>query len=266
MELGFAGENTRQAIPRLGLLLLLKSFQKLGYFVRLAEIPPIVLHIAKAVGWNQIPNGLSAYDASTARFRHMALVRSFTGLTPFADVARKLMLQTCLASSRVREDLADIVNMAIEELVRQRYELPGFSTLFRAARAARFAVNRGYYRQIYQAIDPLTRAHIAMLFDKDSAERRSSWDRLKDEPGQPTVKRIRVFLVHLDWLRKQVASTNPLTGIPAVKLQRFAAEAQEAAEPMTGPSSANNGGRLWPTQEIALFSRRDCITATWSFA
>ena len=43
-ELGFAGENTRQHIPRLGLLLLLKSFQKLGYFLRLAEISsPIVL-------------------------------------------------------------------------------------------------------------------------------------------------------------------------------------------------------------------------------
>ena len=40
------------------------------------------------------------------------------------------MLRICLASSRVREDLADIVNTAIEELVRQRYELPGFSTLF----------------------------------------------------------------------------------------------------------------------------------------
>ena len=93
LELGFAGENTRQAIPQLGLLLLLKSFQKLGYFVRLAEIPPpIVLHIAKAVGGNQIPNGLSAYDASTARFRHMALVRAYMGVTPFADVARKLLL------------------------------------------------------------------------------------------------------------------------------------------------------------------------------
>jgi len=136
-ELGFALENTRQPVPRLGLLLLLKSFQKLGYFVRLAEIPsPIALHIAKAVGWNQVPDGLSAYDASTARFRHMALVRSYMGVTPFADAARKLMLRICLASSRVREDLADIVNTAIEELVRQRYELPGFSTLFRAARAA----------------------------------------------------------------------------------------------------------------------------------
>jgi head-tail adaptor len=195
-------------------------------FVRLAEIPPpIVLHIAKTAGWNQIPDGLSTYDASTARFRHVALVRSYLGVTPFADSARKLMLRTCLAGSRVREDLADIVNMAIEELIRQRYELPSFSTLFRAARAARVTVNRGYYRQIYQAVDPVARAHIDALFEKGSAERRSSWDHLKSEPGQPTVKRIQAFLVHLDWLRKQVTSTNPLAGMPAVKLQRFAAEA-----------------------------------------
>ena len=79
------------------------------------------------------------------------------GVTPFAEAARKVMLRTCLASSRVREDLADIVNVAIEELVRQRYELPGFSTLFRAARAARVTVNRGYYPQIYQATDPRAR-------------------------------------------------------------------------------------------------------------
>jgi hypothetical protein len=36
-ELALAGENTRQSITKLGLLLLLKSFQKLGYFVRLKE-------------------------------------------------------------------------------------------------------------------------------------------------------------------------------------------------------------------------------------
>ena len=59
--------------------------------------PPIVLHVAKTVGWNQIPDGLSTYDASTARFRHMALVRSYLGVTPFADSARKLMLRICLA-------------------------------------------------------------------------------------------------------------------------------------------------------------------------
>ena len=87
------------------------------FFASQRFLVPLSCRVAKAAGWNQIPDGLSAYDASTARFRHMALVRSYLGVTRFSDAARKLMLRFCLASSRVREDLADIVNMAIEELV-----------------------------------------------------------------------------------------------------------------------------------------------------
>jgi Domain of unknown function (DUF4158) len=45
-ELAFARERARQPIQRAGLLLLLKTFQRLGYFVCCAEIPvPIVRHI-----------------------------------------------------------------------------------------------------------------------------------------------------------------------------------------------------------------------------
>src|SRR5271165_4581112 len=95
----------------------------------------------------------------------MALVRSYMGVTPFADAARKLMLRICLASSRVREDLADIINFAIEELVRQRYELPGFSTIFRGARTARATVNRGYYARIARALDPSAKERINQLWD-----------------------------------------------------------------------------------------------------
>ena len=36
-ELKFAEENTRQSAPRVSLLVLLKTFQRLGYFVKLAE-------------------------------------------------------------------------------------------------------------------------------------------------------------------------------------------------------------------------------------
>ena len=52
--------------------------------------------------------------------------RSYVAMTPFGEAARKVMLRTCLASFRVREALADIVDMAIEKLGRQGYELPGF--------------------------------------------------------------------------------------------------------------------------------------------
>ena len=38
-ELAFVGDRTREPAPTVGLLLLLKTFQRLGYFVRLDTIP-----------------------------------------------------------------------------------------------------------------------------------------------------------------------------------------------------------------------------------
>lgn len=44
--------------------------------------------------------------------------------------ALRIIVKACVEASRVREDLADIINVAIEELLRERFELPGFTTLF----------------------------------------------------------------------------------------------------------------------------------------
>ena len=50
----------------------------------------------------------------------MALVRLWTGVSAFDRNALKMVIQSCVEASRVREDLADIINIAIEELIRQR--------------------------------------------------------------------------------------------------------------------------------------------------
>src|SRR5260221_14705259 len=42
-------------------------------------------------------------SASTVRFRHMALVRSYVGVTPFAEAAQKVMLRICLASAQCHD-------------------------------------------------------------------------------------------------------------------------------------------------------------------
>ncbi len=47
------------------------------------------------------------------------------------------MIGACLEAARSRDDPADVANCAIEELVRQRCELPVLNTLLRAARKAR---------------------------------------------------------------------------------------------------------------------------------
>ena len=55
-ELKFAEERTRKAAPRVGLLVLLKTFQQLGYFVRVADVPDSVLRqVAEAAGYDGVP-------------------------------------------------------------------------------------------------------------------------------------------------------------------------------------------------------------------
>ena len=224
-ELAFAEERTREPAPTVGLLLLLKTFQLLGYFIRLDAIPAsVVRHISKVAGYDSVPTGLAAYDASNARNRHMVMVRSWLGITPFGREARRVMIEASVQASRVREDLADIINTAIEELVHQKFELPAFSALLRAARTARATVNRGFYARVTNALSDAAKQRFAALLARQPNERRTGWDRLKAEPGQPTVQRIKQFVVHLEWLEEQAGQEAPLTGIPSVKLNRFAAE------------------------------------------
>ena len=76
-ELKFAVGRTRQAAPRVGLLVPLKTFQQLGYFARVADVPDSVLRqVADATGYDVVPQELDDYDRSTLRVRHMALVRT----------------------------------------------------------------------------------------------------------------------------------------------------------------------------------------------
>ena len=50
-ELAFATDQTRSAPARVGLLMLLKTFQRLGYFVTLSEVPRrIVAYITTCAG------------------------------------------------------------------------------------------------------------------------------------------------------------------------------------------------------------------------
>lgn len=55
---------------------------------------------------------------------------------------------------------------------------------------------------------------------------RSAWDILKSEPKRPTAPELKQLVHHLKWLRGQAGESNPLAGIPAVKINRFAAEAR----------------------------------------
>jgi hypothetical protein len=133
----------------------------------------VVRHVAGCAGYPEVVELLPTYDLSTARDRHRALVREYLGVLADGKAARKIIVQTCFYAARAREDLPDIINVAIEELIRQRYELPAFSTLLRIARTARYARNGAYQQQVFQALDAPARQRLQALLSRQEGDARS---------------------------------------------------------------------------------------------
>ncbi len=118
---------------RVGFLVLLKTFQRLGYFAPLAGMPErLVAHITKSIRLQRMPE-LSGYDDSGTRRRHVVIIRKFLHVKPFDEAARRALLDACKEAALTKQDLADIINIGIEELLRLRFELPGFTSLHRTA-------------------------------------------------------------------------------------------------------------------------------------
>lgn len=226
-EIRFAESQTHGETAKVGLLVLLKTFQRLGYFVPLAEVPRrIVNHITTCVWLSTIPDGLETYDASHTRSRHLGLIRERLRITAYSHAARHVLFAAGLEAAQTKEDLADIINVMIETLVRQRYELPAFSTLERVAFTARAAVNRRYHHRIAIRLNAMARARLDALLTRSPEARRSPWDAIKQAPKSPTVKHMRESLAHLQWLQSQDLPGAVFADVPAVKLEQFAAEAR----------------------------------------
>lgn len=224
LELAFGAVNGKAA--RLAFLVLLKTFQRLGYFVQLSDVPDrLVAHLAKALKSKKTPN-LSDYDDSGTRRRHVALIREFMQVRAFDETGRTALLDATREAALTKEDLADIMNVGIEELLRLRFELPGFTTILRTAQYARIQVNRQVYAQVAAELGNKGRELIDVLLKVPAGRTRSEWEILKREPGKPTVKNIRELVTQIEWVKTWYVDLRALSKLPDVKLRHFAAEAR----------------------------------------
>ncbi|HNC91234.1 MAG TPA: Tn3 family transposase [Anaerolineales bacterium] len=226
-ERAFAWQRTSTEIQTLRLLVWLKVFQHLGYFPSHDEISSsIIEHIAQWVDVEEPSAALSSYDGSNQKWVHHGMVREYLCVSTFNKSARQIAVAACLEAAATRDDLVDIINVAIEELVRQRYELPGYSTLAKIARAARSRVNTDYHQQVYSALTSKTKDGLKLLFESPGRQSKSAWDNLKKEPNKPTVRNLQDFLRHLSMLLEHDLRSEAFGQIADVKVNQFAAEAR----------------------------------------
>ena len=89
----------------------------------------------------------------------------------FGDDARRVAAEAIAGAALTMDEPTDLVNVTVEELVKERFELPAFSTLDRLARKVRQAVNSRLFSRVDGALSDAGRAKLDALLEADAGGR-----------------------------------------------------------------------------------------------
>lgn len=196
-ELAWAQTRTQSDQHFLTLLVWLKSYQRLGYFPKLADIPDAVAgHVSLAAGLAG-DSVVAEHDSQRTAAWHRQQIREYVGVVYAPARVRAVAEAAIRAAAQTKDNPADLINVALEELVRQSCELPGYTTLDAMTKTIRAEVNTGFYAAVTARIGPVERARLARLLLVDPVTRRSEFDRLKDPAKKASLGRFRQRLEHL---------------------------------------------------------------------
>jgi TnpA family transposase len=224
-ERHFVETMTRSQQQQLNLMLWIKLFPCLGYFPGVDEIPSaIVTHVRKALS---LPEELvPAYDHPRTLYRHHQVVREYYQILPYGKDARRAAIRTILRAVRTMENPADLINAAIDELVKQRYEMPAFSTLEYLVGRIRALVYGRIFRMVTTRISPEAQQIFETLLDAQTPLHRSYFSLLKLTPQSPTLSHLKAWQDRLAWLLQLGSMELLVQDIPPALIRHFAAEAR----------------------------------------
>ncbi len=161
----------------------------------------------------------------STRNRYRKAIRTYLEVKSYgsrgADIIKEIIRQTALTMS----DPADLINVAIEELVRQQFELPAHRTLDVYVNHLRTQVHQQLYTQVMGRLSPENIAILDSLLEKREQETRYPFNQLKQLPKSASLKEIRRWERHLSWLETLIEPRSLLAELSNTKIEQFAAEA-----------------------------------------
>jgi TnpA family transposase len=224
-EVEWARAKTTTERHFLALGVLLKCYQRLGYFPKLVDVPAVVVdYVRGKLELDEVVE--AAHESDRTLWRHRDFVRTRMGVKYTPATVRAVPEVAIRKAAQSKDNPADLINVALDELVRQRCELPGYTTLDAMAAAIRTEVNGGMFTAVAARLDRLQRARLERLLWVDPATRRSEFDRLKDSAQAPTLGKFKDRLAYLAGLDVLGPTERWLEGIPPGKIAHFAGEAR----------------------------------------
>lgn len=203
---------------------MLKSFQRLGYFPRPKEIPTIVLqHIQSGL---HIPDEVEIKFNSKVMYRHQKEIRQYLQVSTFGKDALHVATKAIYKAAYVMDHPPDLINVAIEELIKGHYELPAFSTLDRLVRRVRTLVNNQLCHTVMNRLSNQEKHKLDELLRTSQETKHSSFNYFKELPKSPSISHMKELQNKLDFITSFMSNIEELLKeVPNSKVKNFALEA-----------------------------------------
>lgn len=211
---------------RLVVALLLKTRQHLGYFPHLRSIPSQVgEHVAKELG-TDAEDSLELAVSRPSLHRYRQAIRRYLGSKPYIAGGRSVVEGAVRSSAFTMSDPADLINVAVETLAKRGIDLPAYSTLNRLVGHLRQEVHLTLYARITRALDREQCDTLDSLLTVAAGKTVTPFNALKQSPGPPSLKNIRIWADHLARLEDLLDPSPYLAGVAHTKIRQFASEAE----------------------------------------
>jgi TnpA family transposase len=225
-EVAWASSRARSDQHLLALVLALRCFQRLGYFPRPVDVPVMVVeHVRRGL---ELPKGTPAFiGAETGKWQRR-LVRERLGVVHDPQRARAVATAAIRSAAQAKNNPPDLINVALEMLVKESLELPAFSTLDEIASRIRREVNTAMFERIADRIGLPDRVGLEALLEAVGPSAKTPYNRLKQPAGKASWSGFREQVEHLRWVDSLGDSGAWLEGIAESKIADFAGEAMAA--------------------------------------
>ncbi|MCP6760080.1 MAG: Tn3 family transposase, partial [Fischerella sp. CENA71] len=223
-EIKFAKSRTKSHEGFLCFMVMLKSFQRLGYFPHPECVPNAVIkHLRSCL---KLQSWVKAIPSQRQGYTYQRAIRSYLGVKQYDKTAQKLIAILVAQQAEVKDHPADLINVAIEELVKERYELPAFGTLDRLIGHIRTFVNNRLFGRVNNGLSSTEMVYLDQLLLGDIDESIATLNLLKSPPKSATFKGMKQLLTKFDALMSFGDAKRLLVSIALTKIRYFAAQAR----------------------------------------
>lgn len=151
-------------------------------------------------------------------YRHRPAILKRLNVVSWGPEARALAQTTMRKAAQARTDPADIINAAIDSLIRHGFELPALVALRRLAGTAHKNVNANQWRDVCAHLDAAQRAVLQELLIVNPTTQKSPFARLCANPGRPTRKNLNTLIERYHWLQ---TLPSPTTALQTIAVQKY---------------------------------------------